>query len=44
VTEIGIGLHQGDLSGFSTAFVTEVLGHPTAAEAAGTDKGFQLFG
>jgi uncharacterized protein YkwD len=44
MTEIGIGLHQGDFNGLSTAFVTEVFGHSTAAEAAEADKGFQLFG
>jgi uncharacterized protein YkwD len=44
MTEIGIGFHEGDLNGLSTVFVTEVFGHPTAAEAAEPDKGFQLLG
>ena len=42
--EIGIGLHQGVMNGMPTAFVTEVFGIPTAAEAVETDKGYQLLG
>jgi uncharacterized protein YkwD len=33
-TEIGIGLHQGDLNGLSTAFVTEVFAQPATSAAA----------
>jgi uncharacterized protein YkwD len=49
MTEIGIGLHQGffnwpGMGLLPTAFVTEVFGNPTAAEAAEADKGLQLFG
>ena len=42
--EIGIGLHQGVMNGMPAAFVTEVFGIPTAAEAVETDKGYQLLG
>jgi uncharacterized protein YkwD len=42
--EIGIGLHQGVINGMPAAFVTEVFGIPTAAEAVETDKGYQLLG
>lgn len=34
LTEIGIGLHQGDIKGMSAIFVTQDFGTPTAAEAA----------
>ena len=37
-------LHWPTFAPSPTAFVTEVFGIPTAAEAVETDKGYQLLG